>query len=444
MSLREEGELVSKMESLVIIPASITIIPDLYHQGSGVVELTSPPSDEPSAQSSYYVTTSWRVLAPLEVDLQTSWNAGEGVYHWYRVEGECGPVTCDRINVRHGDCGRMTFVTMISARSLDELCDAMSNPRFNAPVDLKVTKIHRHSRPVFKNQAEPDQCNELQQVEFCHIPECMKFCEERPSGSSLLNSVLEAAESAPAQEPEVDVSAAAHDDGVLIAGASMSAEAFGLGYEYDSEASLPVVEPPAEVIAICGCSNAGLSISARHSLNRSAALARFLGSNGLSLPESLDLLYKSAESSWSHMSHLRGPNEYWTLLLEVACQTDLWRVSLCVRSGSSRTRLVVDVPAEIACRSAGPSGRMECYFDRTAQEVGSGRRIQVVSPPRAERFSAASAAEIYFEGIFVPHTVYYDELGIFADAFWDYSPLEISLNTVARNTSAVISLDGII
>lgn len=439
--ITNEDVSIIKMDDATITPASITIIPDLYHAASGSIEVASYASADSSTSNSYYLTTSWRVVAPFEVDLTTSWNVGEPTFYWYRIEGECTPVACDTMGMKYADCKKMIFVTTVAARSIPEVCDILTNPRINAPADLKVTSIKRYTRPVFRDEIPAGLCNELQDVEFCQIPECQTYCADRPF-SPLLDSVLEepfVVSEAPSETPISEMS----DEDLLVVSGTISASAVSMGYEYE-DASSETIAVPTERLSVCGCSSIGLSIPIRHSLNRSAKFSRFLRSNALTLPETAELLFKARSSSWSSISHLRGSNDYWTLMFELGCESDLWKLSMSVRKERYQTKIVVDIPSEMICTTPGPSALVQIYFDQAEAGTGSGKRVQVVTPERTPPRSATSPIEIFVDGIFVPHAVYYDDLGIFDDSFWDYSPFEISINPISRNASYEMSLSKII
>lgn len=435
------------LDGTTIIPASITLIPDLYHQASGSISVLSAEEAEVSAFAAYDFVTSWRVLGSLEVDLTTSWNTGESTFYWYRIEGECGPVTCETFGVGYDGCPRMTFVTTIAARNLAELCESFSNPATNAPVGSRVSSIRRYARPVFRDQIPEDQCNILNEVEFCHIPECMDYCPE-PSPASLVsfaNLVV------PHTHPVVeDVARVAKDfsggrfraqediPDALVANASVTASAVGLGYEFDDSSLVNEMEVFSGSISACGCVNIGASMPIRHSLNRSYVLSSFLRSHLLDFPSRLNLMYRSFDSSWSSTTHLNG----WTINIGMACQDDLWRLSLAARDGSKQTKLVVDIPSEIMCAGGRPSSLIKVYFDRGVAAY-DGPVYQVRTPPRTERKSASSSVEVFVGGIFVPHVVYYDGLGLFKESFWDYSPFEIDINPLSKNPTSLMTLNGI-
>lgn len=119
---------------------------------------------------------SWRVGGFVEKETSFQWNVGDGEYYWYRVEGECGTVDCENGGVDVSQCRNMTFVTVVSARNVSEVCEILQAPRLNPPVNLRVAAIKKYSRPVLKGSVPDDQCNILEEQEFCQIPECLDYC----------------------------------------------------------------------------------------------------------------------------------------------------------------------------------------------------------------------------------------------------------------------------
>lgn len=398
--MSNEDGILTKADAMVVIPASITTVPNLYHNASGSVELSSPAVD-PSTSVFFSLQTSWNVRGDLEVDLETSWSIGEGAYYWYRVESECGEVTCDEFGVERRECNRMTIVNTVSARSIAELCDTLSNPRTNAPLVARISSIRRYGRPTFRDQIQPGHCNTLQEVEFCHIPECLDYCVD-PAPEPFLESL----------EEEVE--------------------------EVEGEEMLP----DTSLVSVCGCDRSAASIPVGHSLKRSAEFARFLRSTGALLPSSLDMAYRSENSSWSSTVHLRSSWRSWTLRLSLGCQPDLWTFSLSVRGDGKQTRLSFDAPSNLVCAGGRPGAIVQCYFTNV-RTPSSAARIQVVDPPRRPAFEAIDRVEIFVGGIFVPYTVYYDGLGLFKDSFWRGEPLEFDINPISSGRTRTMTLEGI-
>jgi len=372
---------------------------------------------------------------------------------WYRVEGECGEVTCDEFGIEHRNCNRMTFVTTVSARSLAELCDTLANPSLNAPVGTKISSIKRYSRPMYRDQIEPGQCNVLGDLEFCQIPECMDYCVDNPGSSSSLFSNLifshepteQAHESEP-QEPDGAISALFDPSEPLVTTAEAASKVVVLGYEYFGDPSANEINPDASLVSACGCESIPQSLELSHSLGRSSEISRFLKSNSLSLPDSLRLGHRSSDSLWHSAVHLNSAKASRTILLGLSCSSNLWRFYLVAKQNDVQTKILLDMPPEIIC----PLGRMsfgiDIYFKKmpAAVSLGRGKSIQVRTPKRSAPMAAESAADAYVNGIFIPNVVYYDGLDLFVDAFWERSPLKIKVNSTSTSPSSLMSLEGIV
>ena len=145
-------------------------------EASGSIGLSFSISDY-RVNCFYPKTFSWDIEGFVVKDLTSSWNTGAGDYYWYRIQGKCGKVTCDTHGVQTTDeCKNMTFLTVVAARSLDEVCDILTNPTINPPANVRITSISKYSRPLEKSE-KSDECNVLEdEGDFCQIPECLEYC----------------------------------------------------------------------------------------------------------------------------------------------------------------------------------------------------------------------------------------------------------------------------
>ena len=171
-NMLQEDLPLSKMNEPATTPGFITATPGYLPTGSISISSNVEFYFAQASQREF----SWRVDGLAEKEISFEWNTGEGEYYWYRVEGECGKVNCENSGVDSSQCNQMTFVTVVSARNVSEVCDALNSPRINPPVNLRVALIKKYSRPVLKGSAPDDQCNTLEEQEFCHIPECLDYC----------------------------------------------------------------------------------------------------------------------------------------------------------------------------------------------------------------------------------------------------------------------------
>lgn len=139
----------------------------------------------------------WDVNATVDITKNVSWNIGLQPIRWYRVQGCCRFPTpsgdglseeenegrgegggCDVIPFQSDDSmctgalGRVQYIQNIPARSLGELCERLKNERWL----WEICSIKRFSR-TFSNSlvSADDQCNQLEEVPFSEIPECLEF-----------------------------------------------------------------------------------------------------------------------------------------------------------------------------------------------------------------------------------------------------------------------------
>lgn len=526
----------------------------------------------------------------VEADLSVSWNTGSAKRYWYRVEGKCAPADCENLGVGFNGCNNVLLLTTVSATSVPELCDVLMNPRTNAPLMTEVVSIRRYSRPVFKADIQDGQCNVLDPVEFCHIPECFDFCPQpkslrvlpRPSairprrfpsggvsslsdydfgsetvtftilnelgeeilaesGEELLGEMLVPAPVPPglfisgsakvsctffdhdsfgvikiggfayfvsprgtfrgsgsvrvsgrgvlvkkftasggvsisgsatfarhfSMSGGIEISGASINEslyyshemsgGVIVSGAvstnfsnlgtievpaAMAATVFGMGLELLEPTAVSELTISSFSVSACGCSAIGPTIAMRHNLSRSLVFDQFLKSGGLSYPPSLPLRYRASDRIWSSVECLRGRLENWTVSASMQCQTDTWRFSLGAQSGNKQTRLVLDIPADVVCGEGYVTTSILAYFN-SYSPGGSGVRINVVTPDKSRYLSVSGEVEAFVDGIFVPQTVYYDELGLFKDSYWYSAPLEIDLDPASRNKSTIMDISWV-
>ena len=96
----------------------------------------------------------WNLGAGIEADFTFQWDLGKQALHYYTIQGDCQtPPTCDSTGVDPNDSkcssGGMRFTQTIAASSLSDLCTKMKTLLINYPVNWPISKILRHSRPVY-------------------------------------------------------------------------------------------------------------------------------------------------------------------------------------------------------------------------------------------------------------------------------------------------------
>lgn len=142
---------------------------DLQINGSAIVQ----------SDSVFEFFSSWKVLYEEEIGFESFWNIGDGERYWYRVEGVCSKLDCEKIGAKiiGEECkAQYLFLTVVTARSLKELCKILNSPVTSTPVKVQIKSIKKYSRPLEKDLENPDECNFLVEQQFCQIPECFQYC----------------------------------------------------------------------------------------------------------------------------------------------------------------------------------------------------------------------------------------------------------------------------
>lgn len=511
----------------------------------------------------------------VEKDLIVSWDTIGSEYDWYRVESICTPVNCELMGVDSDRCPSMTVVSTVVAQNLEELCTSLAFPKLNAPMSAKVLSVQRYSRSYLKQNNSPDQCNVLEDVEFCQIPECQDFCVEISSSFTapeiwLDHSMVDQEPnrgfwnkgafpiakkkfpivpdhpSVQKEEPEfvsaldgesflfegsgsiglsgfsytispfwsfngsgtvqaggslfisfeyeaqgfASLSGSASDltigidldtsGSVVVSGSSCcvspsynlvasgglhisgsseeplldmgifevqfeaSAAAFDMGYEYMESAESSPLSISDFTVSACGCQSIGPIMLLRHNLLRSEFFHRFVSSENISFPDQIPMRYREQDNSWTFYQYMSGRQGTLAISSSFACLSDSWRLDFGADSGLKRTRIVIDIPFDIVCSGVLRPLPMLFYFSSFSSEIGSGERIPAVNPIRKKSLTVYGRMDSFVDGIFVPETVYYDELGMFSDPYWSYAPFELRINPPSRSGTKTIDLTWVI
>lgn len=425
----------------VIYPASITLVQslDFNFVASGSVVLSGSADVQNSV--SYSLASSWRIDGFSEKTLLSSWSVGEGEYYWYRVETICAPATCDEIGLNY-DC-EMTTVNVVPARNLQGVCDALKSPRINAPVNGRVISIKKYSRPVAKANITLDQCNELIEQDYCHIPECLDYCVDESvvvySGLDMevLDFVGPHTPTTLLGSPFVTPITIESLEYEVTEEAVMSMSVFALGPDLNGFISGPdLTSADAVLDSVCGCSFAGQSLLVRHNLKNSDLLSKFLNRNGLDLSDEFHLRYRDRDDTWTTAQHLSATDEEWKILLSLSCLSTYWKFQMSIqrtaKQKTARTNIIVDVPNDFICYSNNISTDIRLDIYSKEFNVSSGKKIMVVTPLSARskllKDSPSPGVYAYFNGSFNESQTYYDNVGIFKDSNWNGVPFEININ----------------
>jgi hypothetical protein len=247
------------------------------------------------------------------------------------------------------------------------------------------------------------------------------------------------------------------DLGIISTNISLASSVFDLKFEakeleYKSELTIAnaLVEPP------CGCGPLGLSILLTHNIQNSTVLSKFLTSNGLSISNQTNLRYKTQDNSWRSIQHFRGRSkdgftfEDWTVFLTFQCQSELdaWRFSFVVKSANASikeylyTKLILDIPANLICSDGDVTTNIKTFIGSKKSQVTQGKEIYVVSPSHPT-IKPSERTTTIVDGAFNDYSLYYDDIGLFKNSYWLYTPLEFNINPLNRAEMPTIDLQSI-
>lgn len=524
-----------------------------------------PQGDEPAHIVAYSL---------VEKDLTVSWDTVGSEYDWYRVESVCTPVECISMGVESDKCPSMTVVSTVVARNLEELCESLAFPKINAPMSAKILSVQRYSRSYLKQNNQPDQCNVLEDVEFCQIPECQDFCidtsssligpqawlghlihDQEPRRGFWRNGGYPAANLRPKKatvnngaskkavgffsslesesflyeghgsvglsgfsyvvspfwsfegsgsirasgslflsfehesQGSVHLSGSASDlkmsiellgsGSIVVFGHSRSASpsynlsasggfylygsakspmlagvfdvrfeasvsAFDMGYEYLDDLRPSPISISDFTVSACGCQSIGPIVLLRHNLQRSEIFHRFVSSENISFPDQMPMRYREEDNSWRFYQSMTGRSGSLSVSSSLACSTDSWRLDFGVNDELKRTRISLDMPFDMVCSGVMNPLSMIFYFSSFSSEDGSGQRIPAVNPVKSKSIRVYGKVDSFVDGVFVPETVYYDEVGLFSDSYWSYAPFELRINPPANKLTKTVKLDWVI
>lgn len=135
----------------------------------------------------------WDVEGEIKLSFDFQWNVGQGVLHYYQIEGECLIADCDRGGVESQDprCGgssKQKFIQTIAARNTADLCRKMQDKFLTYPIAWPVLKIKRHSRPAYLDDIRAEEaagkdhsCNVLEDQDYEDVPDCILFTLKQAS-----------------------------------------------------------------------------------------------------------------------------------------------------------------------------------------------------------------------------------------------------------------------
>jgi hypothetical protein len=162
--------------SVVIEGSSVYGIKSVSIFATGGVQVTQDTSTY-NLKFSKEIGFKWKQRAEINKEASFLWNTGQLNIYWYRVIGKGVNDPC---LPQDPCCSR--FILNIHARSLPELCEKLSKRRFKFPIE----SVQRFSRPAENSVVAFEEanglnhnCNTLQEVKVCGIPECADFCVDQ-------------------------------------------------------------------------------------------------------------------------------------------------------------------------------------------------------------------------------------------------------------------------
>lgn len=339
-------------------------------------------------------------MATITTELELRWNwrisSDEGpLKYWFRVEGQCSYPTptddivggCEVIALEIPEssnpenpavCGKVKYIQNILAADVSEVCDKLSAEGMR----WQIASIQKFSRPAENEFVTDQDCNSLEEMEYCTIPNCLKYCletneevismgmytwvidyffEHTASGGITLGGTAGAlAESdnwefdssggiilsgdAGTYETDLDefiytasgsivMSGEASFDstwyGVHIVEIGSSQEMDFLEVNFTDEQQNDLVLPSENVFTCESSCQLPLYLEATHNMQKFNVFDNFLNRNGFSLDHNLKFYYNKSGNNWQYNSHLTGygsdgsSQESWNIVLEWACNNEV-------------------------------------------------------------------------------------------------------------------------
>lgn len=131
----------------------------------------------------YSLDVEWDIRIYFDVARDFFYDVGELPLKVYQVEGCCKPNDgvfggCEVLPLDTNDplnCDQR-FLQTIFARNLGEVCDFLTNTNWKWPI-CSIKKFSTEALDlIYDGTNIPPECNTLDEVEYCQIPECFEFC----------------------------------------------------------------------------------------------------------------------------------------------------------------------------------------------------------------------------------------------------------------------------
>jgi hypothetical protein len=192
----------------------------------------------------------------------------------------------------------------------------------------------------------------------------------------------------------------------------------------------------------CGCGPLSLSLTLRHNMSNSSYLTSFLKRSGLSMADSVSLRYKSSDSSWRYAQNFSGKGkdgastEDLSILYSMLCSEGFWTFSFSATNLNRsigkelHTKFIVDIPSDLICLDGSIATIISLDIKNGGFRESEGKSFPAITPaPFLGRNPQPKNVDVFVDGVFNDKRIYYDDIGLFKNAYWDSRMLEMKINT---------------
>jgi len=415
----------------------------------------------------------WQDIADLASSLTLTWNIGQGLLKWYRVQGVCNFPTADNGGCSvmgfqtddvkcAGALGRQYFVQNILATSPVDVCTQLQSSKLR----WQIQSMKVYSRLADPTQPDLSNCNILSEVPFSSLPECLEVALQdnllvktkmsilafdnllsvvgsgtnsifsfTGSGATLTGGVATitgSTSSISSYEYFASGSAtiggsAYHEYNNFIITAKVAAIVFYLEANLSSEDNMKITTPANSTVkTICGACTAMPSVLySFNNLSSTSIFSQFLSTNTTTFPDYLPMHYSKRTACWSANYQTIGYGniglEQWNFVFSWSClnknaeeySNPFWRFSILVNKNNhlyiQKSKIDIVFPSSSLCAGINNLNVDFSFYLNTITKYVN--NSMVASPD---------------------DVVIYDEIGLFKSSWTNNPILNIRLS---RNTS---------
>lgn len=449
----------------------------------------------------------WDLNQYVFVDKTFAWVSGEQPLRWYRVQGCCAfptaagsglpggdqfPGGCDVIGIQTDDTkcvgatGQQQYVQNILARTVSDVCIELTRQKSK----WQVCSIKRWSRPADPTLSDPatDECNELTEVPYNDIPECLPFTLQSDTitfiaATTIISEAFVRYDCActPPDFESVDPSLCGeievYGDGryyiksgaptpttviykyfanggmILTGGSAESDPSWNSDLVTDIkftsfidneelvftavDEGAPIVQPTGTIATACGtCTSMPNQFYMQHNIVNPSVFYNFLQRNSLTMPNVLPMTYNRKVQMWTSNQHFVGVsddnanNESWRFSFEFGCPNQIGGESL----GKGAIKLSLTVVRKNLTTGIDFDTRLLILFP--ADDFCAS--IRNFSDDFVFRLDTKTNY-VLSDGLVVPQSVLlYDKIGMFKSSYWAQNP---ALTIRMSRTSEGVKVD---